>query len=277
MNTWTELEPPELPAPTPFGRVIAWVRIFAMVLATLVAVILYASGKLAERVLPFLTYRQAVQSVWASVAAWMAGLKIRRHGTPMKQGGAMVSNHVSWSDIPVLRSSARMNFVSKAEVRKWPGVGPIAAMCDTLVIERRRTAAKAQEAELEARIASGEHLLFFPEGTSSDGRRVLPFKSTLFSVFHIEELRDSVWVQPVSVVYQPRKGSGLPENFYGWWGDMAFGGHVWDVCARSFGGTVDVIFHDPIRAADFPDRKALARYCQDRVEEGLRETLARDG
>lgn len=275
MNTWTEAAPPELPAPTRAERAIAWIRIGAMVLTTAVAVILYGSGKLVEKVLPFATYRQWVQTGWASLAAWMAGLKVRRHGTPMKHGGALVSNHVSWSDIPALRSSARMNFVSKAEVRGWPGVGFIAAMCDTLFIERRRTKAKAQEAEMKARIAAGERLVFFPEGTSSDGLRVLPFKSTLFAVFQAEELRDSVWVQPVSLVYRPKPGAGLPPEFYGWWGDMPFGGHVWDVCARSFGGTVDVIFHDPIRAADFPDRKALARYCQDRVEEGVRETLAR--
>ncbi|MFO7854667.1 MAG: lysophospholipid acyltransferase family protein, partial [Paracoccaceae bacterium] len=165
----------------------------------------------------------------------------------------------------------RMTFVAKAEVRAWPGVGAIAALCDTVFIERRRGAAKAQEAELKARMQAGDRLVFFPEGTSTDGRRVLPFRSTLFAAVASDELRDTAWVQPVSVVYHAPEGE--PEAFYGWWGDMPFGGHVWTVLTRSFGGRAEVVFHEPVRAADFADRKLLAAHCWREVERGVRERL----
>ena len=119
----------------------------------------------------------------------------------------------------------------------------------------------------------GERLVFFPEGTSTDGRRVLPVRSTLFAALLTPDLRDGVWVQPVSVVYRPNPKSGLPPEFYGWWGDMDFGGHVWTVLTRSFGGEADVVFHPAVRATDYPDRKALAAHCGAEVAKGLRDRL----
>ena len=76
-------------------------------------------------------------------------------------------------------------------------------------------------------------------------------------------------IQPVSVRYRPSPNSGLPENFYGWWADMGFGSHIWDVVCRSSGGSVEVIFHPPVRASQFSDRKALADYTQRVVDHGV--------
>lgn len=269
--TWRGVEPPEYPAPGRAAKAAGYARLAAAVLVTALLLVVYVAFRAVEKLRPSFRARERVQRLWARIVGRIAGLRVRRVGVPMAHGGALVSNHVSWSDIFVLVGAARMTFVSKAEVRAWPGVGAIAALCDTVFIERRRSAAKAQEAELRGRMQAGDRLLFFPEGTSTDGRRVLPFRSTLFAALMSEELRETAWVQPVSVVYHAPRGE--PEVFYGWWGDMPFGGHVWTVLTRSFGGRAEVVFHPPVRAADFADRKALAAHCWREVEKGLRERL----
>ena len=100
-------------------------------------------------------------------------------------------------------------------------------------------------------------MAIFPEGTSTDGLRVLPFKSSLFGVFFTPDLGTGVAVQPVTIAYRPRPG--LPASFYGWWGEMDFASHLRDVMARSTGGTVELTFHPPLDLAAFADRKALAQ------------------
>jgi 1-acyl-sn-glycerol-3-phosphate acyltransferase len=269
--SWDELDPPKLPEPSLKGRIAAPLRAVAAAVVTAVLLLFYLLFKAVERIFPRLRGRERVQRLWARVVARLAGLRVRVSGQPMQQGGALVSNHISWSDIFVLVGAARMNFVAKAEVRRWPGIGPVAALCDTVFVERRRTAARAQASELRGRMLRGERLMFFPEGTSTDGRRVLPFHSTLFAAVTAEGLRDVAWVQPVSVIYHAPPG--LPAEFYGWWGDMSFGAHVWSVLQLSFGGEAEVVFHPPVRVADMPDRKALARWSWRAVEEGVRERL----
>jgi len=189
----------------------------------------------------------------------------------MQHGGARVANHASWADIFVLRAAAQMFYVAKAEVRDWPLMGMIGAHTGTMFITRDRTQAKAQEALFLDRLRSGDRLCFFPEGTSSDSLRVLPFKSTLFAAFMAKDLAELMWIQPVSVVYHPR--AGLAEDSFGWWGNMPFGAHLIDIFGKSYRSDVFVIFHDPVRAADFSDRKALAAHCEEAVRRGHAEKL----
>lgn len=269
--SWDEADPPELPAPSLLGSIAGVLRLLAAVATTAVLLSIYLICKGIQKLFPAFRARERVQRIWAQVISRLVGLRVTRVGAPMPHGGALVANHASWSDIFVLVGAARMTFVSKAEVRGWPVVGLIAALCDTVFIERRRSEAKAQELVMRARMARGERLLFFPEGTSTDGRRVLPFRSTLFAALTAEELRGIAWVQPVSVVYHAPEG--LPETFYGWWGDMPFGGHVWSVLTLSFGGRAEVIFHPPIEVAAMPDRKALARESWKAVCEGVTSRL----
>ncbi|MEM1313261.1 MAG: lysophospholipid acyltransferase family protein [Pseudomonadota bacterium] len=269
---WNGALPPSLPDPTLPEKGRGGLRLAAALAVTGVCLVLYLLFRVVEkRVWSGFRWRERVQRSWARIMARLSGLTVRRVGVPMSHGGALVSNHSSWSDIFVLVGAARMTFVSKDDVRGWPGVGWIAALCDTIFIERRRAAAKAQTEEMARRMAGGERLLFFPEGTSTDGLRVLPFRSTLFGAFMDDALRESAWVQPVSVVYHP--GPGLPRAFHGWWGDMDFGASVWDVLCLSVGGSAEVVFHDPVRPSAFADRKALAAHCGREVERGVAERL----
>lgn len=268
---------PEQPAWPPLG-VLDWLR-FALrgllwALGTLVLLLLYFLAKLLDRIAGTNT-RSPIVSAWARMGAWLAGIRVLREGKPMRHPGAIVANHGSWLDIFVVRAAAPIYFVSKAEVRNWPVIGWLATTTDTLFIERKRSAAGEHAAALLDRLGRGQKLCFFPEGTSSDGLRVLPFKSTLFSVFMSDDVKESMWVQPVTVIYRAPKGE--PENFYGWWGDMPFAGHVLQVFGRSTGGAATVVFHDPVRAADFADRKTLCRYSDEMVRSAMEREMAARG
>jgi len=186
---------------------------------------------------------------------WL-GLSYRRSGKPMIERGAIVANHSSWLDIFVLNAADRIYFVSKSEVAGWPGIGTLAKVTGTLFIARDPRAAKAQTALFHERLLAGQRLLFFPEGTSTDGLRVLPFKTTLFAAFFEPDLRPHMAVQPVTVVYHAPKGRDV--RTYGWWGDMAFGTHLLATLALPRQGHVEVIYHPHLRVSDYPDRKALA-------------------
>ncbi|MEM6729161.1 MAG: 1-acyl-sn-glycerol-3-phosphate acyltransferase, partial [Pseudomonadota bacterium] len=100
-------------------------------------------------------------------------------------------------------------------------------------------------------------LLFFPEGTSTDGLRVLPFRSTLFSAFFAEDMPRSLAIQPVTVVYTAPEGHD--PRFYGWWGEMTFDGHLLKTLSAREQGSVRVIFHVPVAVADLADRKEAAQ------------------
>ena len=164
----------------------------------------------------------AVVRLWAALALPTLGLRYVRRGTPMAGGGAFVANHSSWIDIVALQRAAAPFLVSKAEVRGWPVIGQVGRAIGTMFIDRRPAEAKRQEAELLGRLSWGDRMALFPEGTSTDGQRVLPFKSALFGVFFAPGIGEGVAIQPVSIVYRPR--AGLPAAFYGWWGEMEFAG-----------------------------------------------------
>lgn len=188
------------------------------------------------------------------------GIRLVVRGTVLRDPGAMVANHAAWLDIFVLNAVQCIYFVSKSEVAGWPGIGWLARATGTVFINRRGTEAKVQQQVLEDRLRAGHHILFFPEGTSSDSRRILPFKSTLFAAFFTHGMEDVVKVQPVTVVYVAPKGAD--PRFYGWWGDMDFGGSLIRMLAAPRQGRAEVILHAPVSANAFADRKALAAHCE---------------
>jgi 1-acyl-sn-glycerol-3-phosphate acyltransferase len=277
---WNGAAPPVLPPLRPVERLRLVLRgIWAAVaLAVLFALFLPLRGidlmlaRIAGR--PVTALGPPFVRLWAAQALPTLGLRFVRHGRPMRGGGAFVANHSSWIDIVALQRAAAPFLVSKAEVRSWPVIGHIGRAIGTMFIDRRPAEAKRQEAELFARLARGDRMAIFPEGTSSDGMRILPFKSSLFGVFFAPDLRDGMAVQPVTIVYRPR--ADLPAAFYGWWGEMDFAGHLRDVLARSTGGVVELTFHPPMPLSEFADRKALAQAASDAVRVAFRRPVARE-
>ena len=137
----------------------------------------------------------------------------------------------------------------------------------TLFIKRDRREAQAQTKAFEERLLHGHRLLFFPEGTSTDNQRVLPFKTTLFAAFLTDGLRDRLQVQAVSVVYHAPPGR--EPYFYGWWGGPDFAPSLVQMRGQWPHGSVTLIYHDPVRVADVPDRKALAQTLEMQVRGGV--------
>ncbi len=246
-------------------------RMAIMALGSVVLVSSYMLFHVVEKALPRLHVTSIIATLWGRLGLLVSGVKLEVVGKHMKHGGALVANHSSWLDIFTFHSAAHISFVSKAEVKSWPVIGFMARATGTLFIERRPSLAKKHQLALLERLDRGDQLCFFPEGTSTDGRRILEFKSTLFSVFHTPELIDHVWVQPATATYFAPNGQA--EDFYGWWGEMDFAPHIFAVLAYSRGGRVRVTLHDPVKASDFDTRKELARYCEAQVRAGFAKDL----
>jgi len=202
------------------------------------------------------------------MALVILGLPLTAHGPRITGQGAVVANHSSWLDIFALNARKNVYFVSKSEVANWPGIGWLARATGTVFIRRDPREARDQTRLFEDRLLAGHRVLFFPEGTSTDGLRVLPFKSTLFQAFYSGRLHHALQVQAVTVIYHAPAGED--ENFYGWWGDMDFGTHLLKTLAVRDQGRVELIYHPAVRVDDFPNRKTLARHLEDQVRAGHR-------
>ncbi|MEL6977144.1 MAG: lysophospholipid acyltransferase family protein [Pseudomonadota bacterium] len=267
-STWVGGEPDPAPDATLFQRALSVARLLAFALATLALLPLFfaarAMGGRADR---------RVAGWWCACGAWCCGLSVRRRGAPLGGGGALLVNHASWLDIMAIGSTAPVHFVAKAEVERWPIFGWIGRISNTVFIARRRAEAKAQEALLARRAGGGDLLCLFAEGTSSDGLRVLPFKSSLFSMFFQETGEGDgvasvgIAAQPVTIHYAPTPG--LPRSFFGWWGRMPLFPHILNVTRLGAGGVATVIYHPPIDLSRFGDRKALAAEAERVVRAGL--------
>lgn len=194
----------------------------------------------------------------------------------------LVSNHTSWLDIPVLSAVAPVSFVAKKEVARWPFVSWLAKLQRSVFVDReRRSAVGATTNEIMARLATGDTVVLFAEGTSSDGNRVLPFKTSLFAaakppakVGGAEGAAASdVVVQTLSIVYTRLHGVPLNRSerpVVGWFGDMEMQSHAWELLKA---GPLDVRIRigAPIPLDAFADRKDLAR----RSEVEIRENVVR--
>ena len=194
------------------------------------------------------------------------GLRLDTEGARLKGAGIWVANHTSWLDIFVLNARQPLYFVSKSEVAGWAGIGWLARATGTVFVERNPAKAREQKEMFEARLLAGHRLLFFPEGTSTDGQQVLPFKSTLFAALFDPSLRDVMSVQPVSAVFHAPDGED--DRFYGWFGDMGFEAHLLQVLAMPRQGRVTLRYHPPVKVADYKDRKALAAATEAMVRAG---------
>lgn len=264
MTTWRSPTPPAEPLPGPVGWGLVVLRGVPLALLVYGGLAVFGLLRLVEG--PGRPWSPAITRTVCRGALRLLGLRCTVIGQPMADGGALVANHSGWLDIFVLNAQAEVFFVAKSEVAGWPGIGILARATGSVFVVRERNHAAEQKALFARRLAAGHKLLFFPEGTSTDGLRVLPFKSTLFAAFLEDGLRESLHVQPVSVTYLAPPGE--PPEFYGWWGDMNFARSFVKILGATRRGRVVVRFHAPLRVADHPDRKALARACRAAVAAG---------
>jgi 1-acyl-sn-glycerol-3-phosphate acyltransferase len=206
------------------------------------------------------------------------GARIQIVGNPvMGEGVLLLANHVSWMDIQLLSSIQPLSFVAKAEISGWPVFGTLAKLQRTVFVAReRRNQTGAVADQIGARLAAGDCLVLFPEGTSHDGNRVLPFKSALLGAAEARRADGRhVTVQPVSVSYTACQGMPMGREvrpFFAWYGDMEMVPHLWE-CLKAGPVDVTVEFHEPA-TLDRMSRKELAQQAQAQVQAGLARALA---
>jgi 1-acyl-sn-glycerol-3-phosphate acyltransferase len=175
----------------------------------------------------------------------------------------LVSNHTSWLDIPVLSALAPVSFVAKQEVGGWPFVSALARLQRSVFVDRtRRLATGEATSEIMARLGTGDTIVLFAEGTSSDGNRVLPFRSSLFGAVTGDLALPSprAVVQTVAVVYTHIHGIPITRAErprLGWYGNMEMTSHAWGVL-KSGPITATIKIGPPVPLSDYADRKDLA-------------------
>ncbi|MGH7154878.1 MAG: lysophospholipid acyltransferase family protein [Acetobacteraceae bacterium] len=250
--------------PLLLGSVRASRRLLLLLLWTLVAMPIQAVCLL----LPGSAKVWFARRYWATFCR-LLGMRVRVLGAPAAgpRPVVFVSNHSSWVDVPVLGGQLNACFVSKGEVGTWPLVGAIARLGRTVFISRQRGATARERDFRRARRAAGDNLILFPEGTTSDGSRVMPFRSAFFAV---AEGQDPPLLQPVSVVYD--RLSGLPTGratrpVFAYYGDMDLASHYWRL-GRHRGLRVTVLFHAPLDPSAFANRKELAQAVWRIIAEG---------
>ena len=208
------------------------------------------------------------------------GVRIVQRGTPPEGGGLIVASHVSWLDIPVLGSLRPLSFVSKAEVAEWPVAGWLARLQRTVFIDRnRRSATAAVAGRMGERLAAGEAIVLFAEGTTGDGTRILPLRSSLLGAAHEAIGADSdaeVTLYPLTITYTG--WHGLPGGRAGraelaWYGDTELAPHLRTVLAR---GAIDVelAWGEPIRMGRAVSRKQAASRAERTIRDARRAVVS---
>ncbi len=273
MQDWTdEIRPAGLPRRiAAAGKLVGFLGL-TLPLMPVQAVLVRLSPRAARR-LPHWYHRRVCR---------LLGVKLRVEGT-LEPGVPvlLLSNHVSWLDIPVISAAAPVSFVAKKEVSTWPFVSWLAKLQRTVFVDRKRRTSVGDTAnEMIERLAMGDALVLFAEGTSSDGARVLPFKTSLVAAAKPTrgagaEAPAGAVVQTLAIVYTHMHG--LPfgradRPLVGWYGDMELGGHVWDLL---MGGPIEVTVRlgPPVPLDEFANRKALARHAEDHVRAEVVELL----
>jgi lyso-ornithine lipid O-acyltransferase len=211
----------------------------------------------------------------------LLGVRLDIEGEVVKDRPVLfIANHTSWLDIPVLSAVAPLSFVAKKEVGTWPLIAALARLQRTVFVDRqRRIAVGAAKNEIIERLKAGDTIVLFAEGTSSDGNRVLPFKTSLFAAVKPSRANDSsepaAYVQTLAIVYTHLHGVPLgraDRSLVGWYGDMEMASHAWQLLKA---GPLDASIRigRPVPFADFANRKALARYSEAEVRQAVARML----
>jgi 1-acyl-sn-glycerol-3-phosphate acyltransferase len=222
---------------------------------------------------------------WHRFVCRMLGVRVTVEGVLSDTRPLLIaSNHVSWLDINVLASIAPLSFIAKSEVSTWPVFGWLARLQRSVFVNRNRRTDTAQVNDaIAARLAAGDVMVLFAEGTSSDGNRVLPFRSALLGAAHELARNDgdspAIHVQPVALIYT--RLNGLPMGrqhrpVVAWHGDIDLGPHLWRLL-KSGSIDVTVAFGEPIPLIDAAGRKAVASAAEHSVRVMAQATLAGRG
>jgi 1-acyl-sn-glycerol-3-phosphate acyltransferase len=211
---------------------------------------------------------------------WVMRVRVMVQGRrPTGAAALVLSNHVSWLDIPVLGSVVPLSFIAKTEVAGWPIVGFLARLQRSIFIDRaRKSHTTSVNVEVGHRLARGDMIVLFPEGTTSDGNRLLPFRSALVGAARAALAEPSlarIQLQPLAITYVRRNGLPITRRerpAIAWYGDMDLAPHL---AAFLREGAIDAVVHwgEPIPFDASSDRKLATAAAEAAVRAGVREAL----
>lgn len=216
--------------------------------------------------------RRFLPRLWHRVACRVLGIRVRVHGVPeAKRPLLLAANHASWKDILVLGSVADVVYIAKSEVRGWPVFGILARLQATIFVEREQRQKTGEKVnEIAERLAAGEIVVLFPEGTTSDGNRLLEVKSSLFgaAASAVPHAPDGiVHIQPVSIAYTGLHGMAMGRYhrpIAAWPGDIELMPHLMGIL-RAGAVDVDVDFGERVDYTRTSNRKAVSRTVEARI------------
>ena len=216
--------------------------------------------------------RRRIPVLYHRFVCRLVGVRVRATGTPLDDRPLLiVANHSSWLDISIITSLAPVVFVAKSEIARWPFFGVLAKLQRTVFVERdRRHKTGEVNAQIAQRLAEGDPVLLFGEGTAGDGNRVLPFRTALIGAARdaiAAAGNERVWIQPLSIAYVSQQGIALGRHLRpraAWYGKMKLTDHIGKIVRT---GAVDVMvtWGDPIPYDGAIDRKVLARQLESAV------------
>lgn len=184
-----------------------------------------------------------------------------------------LSNHISYLDVFVLGKYIPAYFIAKSEVAGWPILGWLAKAQNTLFFERNGKKVRHQMNVMSEHFNRQGNLILFPEGTSTNGEQVVPFKSSLLQ--SVESASENVLIQPVTVAYTHYKKNRMTKSVrdqYAWYATMPFASHFFNVLGMGRAQVI-ITFHPPVTLAEFENRKECAQHCYTQVSSGLEHSL----
>jgi 1-acyl-sn-glycerol-3-phosphate acyltransferase len=208
------------------GRLRPWIRLAALLAVLLGGSIPLLLGLLLPGSLR-VRWRRSLFRAWAGALAAVLHIRIELHGAPPRPPFLLVANHLSYVDVIVLASAVPGGiFIAKSEVRSWPFLGPICAGMGTLFVDRSsRSDMPRVLADMESALARGDGVIFFPEGTSTAGETVGPFRAPLLA----PAARLERPVHAAALSYRTPPGVASPDLSVCWWGAMEFTSHLWNL------------------------------------------------
>lgn len=207
--------------------------------------------------------------LWHRGACRLYNIKVNITGRPgSKKQTLFICNHVSYLDIMVIGSVIEGCFIAKQEVAAWPYFGLLARLQKTAFISRRPKDVHDSVGKVATRLAEGHDLILFPEGTSTNGKNVLPFRTGLFDLVLSQAADRNFHIRPVTIeitkIGNDCAITDQTRDGYAWYADMTLLPHLW-AFAKSAGAEITLHFHKPVEISQFTDRKDLAKHCHNVV------------
>ena len=234
-----------------------------LVLFTVAAALLIALSILFGKKIPLI--EKWLPVLFHKMLLWLLSLEVKTIGEIDQSNASnlFISNHLSYLDIPILGSKYPLRFVAKSEVKSWPLFGFLAKKGRSIFIRRNKTDSFNQKNKILDLLSSGEKVFIFPEGTTSDGNRVLEFKSSSFSSVENQNFT----IQPIVIVYSDL--NGIPINRWlrpmiAWYGDMDLQPHLYKL-TRLKSIKAKLIYLEPVNTQNFKNRKDLSNHLEDRI------------